>query len=52
MFSRFDKAHVAALTAALGSILTGFVPDMPAEVVAGIVGAIAWVLTYEVPNKG
>lgn len=52
MFSRFDKAHVAGIAAAITGLVTALVPDVPAEAAAGIGFAAAWLLTYLIPNKG
>lgn len=51
MFSRFDKAHIAGLSTMLVTALSTFIPDMPAEVVAGAGALFSWLLTYAVPNK-
>ena len=51
MFSRFDKAHAAAIAAAACGLLAAMVPDMPDEVIAGVTAAVTWLLTYAIPNK-
>lgn len=48
---QFNKAHVAAIAAAITGVLPVFVPSMPGEAVAGVGAIFSWLATFAIRNK-
>ena len=48
MFSKFDKAHAAAVLAAIGPVLVTV--GIPEEAAAGLIAVLAWAMTWAIPN--